>query len=64
MGRVPTRVMKGIFQIPLAVILLASMAVSAGAQMDMGDDKFKVGDKAVDFTAIDLEGNQVTLSSY
>jgi len=64
MGKVPTRATKGIVQILLAVILLTSLAASAGAQLDMGGDKFKVGDKAVDFTTVDLEGKQVTLSSY
>jgi len=64
MGTVPTRATTGIFQILLAVFLLTSLAAPAGAQMDMDSDKFKVGDKSVDFTAADLEGNQVTLSSF
>ncbi len=64
MGRVPAPSIPGISRILLSVVLLVSLAATAGAQMDMGGDKFKVGDKAVDFTTVDMEGNQVTLSSY
>ena len=54
-----------------AVALIAAAALSlvwgpgtARAQMDFGEEKFKVGDKAVDFTAVDLQGKSVTLSAY
>lgn len=46
--------------------LLACIVVSPvkGEEGLFGEEKFKAGDKAVDFTTVDLEGKQVTLSSY
>jgi peroxiredoxin len=52
------------------IILTAMCAVLAAAVLpgtaaaEFGEEKFKVGDAAVDFTAPDLDGNAVTLSSF
>lgn len=50
--------------IVLALVLCAGFSSSAVAETGFGEEKFKVGDKAPDFTADDLDGNKVTLSSF
>jgi len=47
-----------------AVFSLVGIPGAARAEMAFGEEKFKAGDKAVDFTAVDLEGKSVTLSAY
>jgi peroxiredoxin len=49
--------------IALAVALSAGLPSSAVAE-GFGEEKFKAGDKAPDFTTVDLDGNKVTLSSF
>jgi len=48
----------------VAAILGGVLARPAGAEFNMGEEKFKVGDKAPDFTTVDLDGNEVSLSSF
>lgn len=50
--------------IVLFTMLALGLSAPAPAEMGMGGEKFKVGDKATDFTTMDLDGNQVTLSSF
>jgi len=64
MVRVPFPEMRGLFGFVIACLLLTLMAAPAGAEGGFGEEKFKVGDRAVDFTTVDLEGNSVTLSSF
>jgi peroxiredoxin len=45
-------------------VSLAAIPSPARAEMGLGEEKFKAGDKAVDFTAVDLQGKSVTLSTY
>ena len=46
-------------------VLFAAMHVPAAHAGDgFGEEKFKAGDKAPDFSTVDLAGNTVTLSSY
>lgn len=46
------------------VVFLASLTLPGAAAAEFGDEKFKPGDAAVDFTAVDLDGKSYTLSSY
>ena len=55
----------------MMLIILAVFAVAlsvpsspALAEDAFGEEKFKAGDRAPDFTTVDLEGNKVTLSSF
>jgi peroxiredoxin len=49
----------------LAGLLMLTFSYSlALAQSSLEGEKFKVGDKATDFTSPDLDGRQVTLSSF
>jgi peroxiredoxin len=55
--------------IPVGLVLMTVIALlfggmTARAEMDFGDEKFKVGDKAADFTAPDLDGKKFTLSAF
>jgi peroxiredoxin len=50
--------------IALAMLALVGIPGAARAEMGFGEEKFKAGDKAVDFTAVDLQGKSVTLSTY
>lgn len=59
-----TRFFPAAVLVAAVVISLALVPGAARAQMDFGEEKFKVGDKAVDFTTVDLEGKSVTLSSF
>jgi len=47
-----------------AALSLVWVPGTARAQADFGEEKFKAGDKAVDFTTVDLQGKSVTLSEY
>jgi len=48
----------------IAALSFASGGMPARAEGAFGEEKFKVGDKAADFTAPDLDGKKFTLSSY
>ena len=50
--------------IVFSLVLFVGLSSSAVAEMGFGEEKFKVGDKAPDFTTVDLDGNKVTLSSF
>jgi peroxiredoxin len=50
--------------IAAGIFILVLGQSPAQAAMDFGKEKFKVGDKATDFTCVDLDGGQVTLSSF
>ncbi len=45
-------------------LLTAPFAAAAGDQLGFGEEKFKVGDQATDFSTVDLDGNKVSLSSF
>ncbi len=55
-------------KLPALVFLLAALAVlmppATVPAAEQFEDKFKAGDQAPDFTAPDLEGNKITLSSF
>jgi peroxiredoxin len=46
-----------------AVLAIAALAPAVAAASDMGKDKFKVGEKAPDFTVADLDGKQSQLAA-
>jgi cytochrome oxidase Cu insertion factor (SCO1/SenC/PrrC family) len=64
MGRMGRRGLKTAVLWAAVVMVAVGAAVPAGAETGFSDEKFKVGDKAADFTTVDLDGTQVTLSSY
>jgi peroxiredoxin len=64
MGRPARRRLKTAALLAAVVMAALGAAVPAGAESGFGEEKFKVGDKAADFTTVDLDGAQVTLSSY
>jgi len=47
----------------LLAVSLVAIPSSARAETGFGEEKFKVGDKSVDFTTVDLQGKSVTLSA-
>lgn len=47
-----------------ALLALSAMLSQTGARAQLGEEKFKVGDRAPDFTTVDLDGKKVTLSSF
>jgi peroxiredoxin len=63
MGRPARGILKMAALLVLAAVVTAGTAGPARA-VGFGEEKFKVGDKAVDFSTIDLDGTQVTLSSF
>ena len=48
----------------VCVVVFSVPASPALAEDAFGEEKFKAGDKAPDFTAVDLDGGKVTLSSF
>ena len=63
MGR-PVRRMERIAAWVGAVCVVVTVAARPAWAEGFGEEKFKIGDKAVDFTTVDLNQTTVTLSSY
>jgi len=61
-----TRFLSGalVVSLPILFFSLAADPAPALAESAFGEEKFKAGDKAPDFTTVDLDGNKVTLSSF
>jgi peroxiredoxin len=53
-----------VFLSVLAMVVVGGPSSPAFAESGFGEEKFKAGDKAVDFTTVDLDGKKITLSSY
>jgi peroxiredoxin len=48
----------------LLVFLAVGFPAPGTAEMSFGEEKFKVGDQAPDFTTVDIDGNQLVLSGF